>query len=42
MEVKNDNPNGCDVVIKILYLKILFYFINIFKLELNKGLQSLF
>jgi len=41
MELKNANPNGFNVVIKNLHLLISF-FQKILKIELNKGLQSLF
>jgi len=41
MELKNTNPNGCNVVINNLHPTILF-FQKILKIELNKGLQSLF
>jgi len=41
MELKNANFNGFDVVIKSLHLIFLF-FPKILKIELNKGLQSLF
>jgi len=37
MELKNANPNGCNVVIKNLHHIILF-FQKILKIELNKGL----
>jgi len=41
MELKNANPNGCNVVISNIHL--IFLFIpKILKIELNKGLQSLF
>jgi len=41
MELKNANPNGCNVLIKNLHLMFLF-FPKILEIELNKGLQSLF
>jgi len=40
MELKNANPNGCNVVINNLHPMI--FFSKILKIELNKGLQSLF
>jgi len=41
MELKNDNSNGCNVVINNLHPMGLF-FQKILKIELNKGLQILF
>jgi len=42
MELKNANPNGCNVVINNLKLIFYFLFPKILKIELNIGLQSLF
>jgi len=39
MELKNDNPNGYNFVIKNLHLLFLF-FPKILKIELNKGFQT--
>jgi len=41
MALKNANSNVCNVVINNLHPMILF-FQKILKIELNKGLQSLF
>jgi len=41
MELKNDNPNGCNVVLKNLHPMALF-FPKILKIEQDEGLQSLF
>jgi len=41
MELKNPNPNGCNVIINNIHLMILF-FQKILKIELNTGLQNLF
>jgi len=41
IQLKNVNPNGCNVVINNLHPMVLF-FQKILKIELNKGLQSLF
>jgi len=41
MELKNDNPNGFNVVINNLHPMFLFLS-KILKIELNKGIQSLF
>jgi len=41
MELKNANFNGCNVVIKNLHLMFVIFY-KILKIELNKGLQSLF
>jgi len=41
MELENANPNGCNAVIRNLQPMILI-FSKILKIELNKGLQSLF
>jgi len=41
MELKNVNPNGCNVIINNLNPTILFFSKKIEKIELNKGLQSL-
>jgi len=41
MELKNANPNGCNVVINNLHPMFLFFF-KILEIELNKGIQSLF
>jgi len=41
MELKITNSNGCNVVINNLYT-LYCLFLNILKIELNKGLQSLF
>jgi len=41
MELKNANPSGCNVVINNVHPMFLLFFQNI-KIELSKGLQSLF
>jgi len=41
MELKNTNSNGCKVAINNLHPMILF-FSKLLKIQLNKGLQSLF
>jgi len=41
MDVKNENPNGCNVATNNIHPMILF-FLNVPKIELNEGLQSLF
>jgi len=41
MELKNpnpnSNPNGCNILIRILHLMIIYFF-KILKIELNEGL----
>jgi len=41
MELKNANPNDCNVVINNIHPMILFFPKNI-EAKVNKGLQSLF
>jgi len=41
MKLKNVIPNGWNVVINNLHL-VFYFFQKILKIELNKGLQSLF
>jgi len=41
MELKNANPNGCNVVTNNLHPTFLFFF-KVLEIELNIGLQNLF
>jgi len=42
MELENDNPNDCNVVINNLHPIFLNFFSKTLKIQLKKGLQSLF
>jgi len=41
IELKNANPNGCNVVINNLHRFLFLFFSKILKIDLNKGFQSL-